>query len=103
MDEHTPNFIIINIGWDFFFQDDDTDDEEAILAKSLLFAEEVVPNYNHKQFRFHFRLNPGTFESILQKLHSVQVQHVHRGHQEMSLEKQLLITIWYMANMECFR
>lgn len=46
-------------------------------------------------------MDPDTFEHLLTQLHQVNVQ--NRGHSEISLEKPILITIWYLGNMESFR
>ncbi|KAJ8932762.1 hypothetical protein NQ314_014463 [Rhamnusium bicolor] len=88
--------------------DDDEDDEETrlILQKVWGFAEETVPNFSDRQFHSHFRMTPTTFEDILRKMHAVaeiNVQAHAGGNPETPIEKQLLIALWYMSNIESFR
>lgn len=94
-------------GYQIIFED--SDEEEAIvLAKTELFAEETVPRFTDRQFQQHFRMSPNTFENLLQKLHSVterpnEVVNVTAGHPEIPMEKQVMITLWCLANIESFR
>ncbi|KAJ8912604.1 hypothetical protein NQ315_000473 [Exocentrus adspersus] len=94
----------------FLFPNDESDDEDGAIQKLLTkiedYAESTIPRYNHRQFVEHFRMSTGTFEIVLQKLHSIIVQHQDArmsGNPELSLRKQLLITVWYLANIESFR
>ncbi|KAB0803254.1 hypothetical protein PPYR_00224 [Photinus pyralis] len=87
--------------FDFF----EYEEEGATLPKVIDFAEYTVPRFDTHQFREHFRLLPDTFDIILGYLHDIKNRE-HRkpdGRQEIYLEKQLLITIWYLANLESFR
>lgn len=83
--------------------DDSDDDEEDETEKIWDFAEETVPLFSDEQFRQSFRMSARTFENLLHLLHSMEVNYVHSGHPEVTLEKQLMITIWYLANLESFR
>jgi hypothetical protein len=84
----------------FFFDDEDDDDDNT------RHAEEIVPRYTDHQFQSHFRMSPQTFENLLIRLYNL-VEHniVGRagGNVEVSLEKQLLVALWYLANIESFR
>ncbi|KAK9685405.1 DDE superfamily endonuclease [Popillia japonica] len=48
-------------------------------------------------------MSPETFEEFLKKLHTVTERNVLVGHPEILLEKQGMITLWCLANMESFR
>jgi predicted DNA-binding protein YlxM (UPF0122 family) len=67
------------------------------------FVEEVIPRMTTKQFRQHFRMNPHIFEDLLRKLYTIYPQVAKAGNQELDLEKQVLLCIWYIANLESFR
>lgn len=89
---------------EMFFQDSsDEDDEASELNKIWGFAEETVPNFTDHQFQSHFRMAPTTFENLFSRLRVVADHRRSAGNPEISLEKQLMITIWYLANIESFR
>lgn len=95
---------VLRFAVEIFFQDssDEDDEDSNILHKIWGFAEETVPNFTDRQFQSHFRITPTTFESLFSKLRLID----HRrsdGNPEISVEKQLMITIWYLANIESFR
>lgn len=92
---------VVHFAVDMIF-DDDTDEETDPTEKIWDFFERTVPNFNNRQFQHHFRMNSTTFENIVIKLHSI-VQVKLNGNIETSVEKQLLIAIWYLANIEAFR
>lgn len=83
--------------------DDDDDQEQVHILKTAHFSEFIVPNFPDNQFRQHFRMNPETFEDFFQKLQITSEKPVSRGHPEISLEKQLLMTLWCLSNSETFR
>jgi hypothetical protein len=80
----------------FFFDDDDNTGHT--LEKVPNYAEKIVPHYTDHQFQSHFRMSPQTFENLLIRLYNL-VEHniVGRagGNVEVSLEKQLLVALWY--------
>lgn len=84
---------------------DNSSDEEMNNEdiKMECFAEEIVPNMSHRQFKSHFRISPGTFEVILNKISTVAPISVRTGPPSITLEKQLMIAIWYLANIESLR
>lgn len=96
---------IINFAWDIFFQDSDDDDEQKNVKHPRVYqyAEEIVPRFSDKVFKMHFRITPDTFEALLAKLHSVQGNEIHVGCKPIPFEKQLMVTIWYISNIESFR
>lgn len=93
-------------GNEIFFDDEDGEDNE-IIEKVENFAEETVPRFSNMQFKYNFRMCPETFEDFLRKLYNFKRQRgqceVHVGHPELSLDKQAMITVWCLANMESFR
>lgn len=97
------------IGWDSFFDSEssDSDDENYKNAnpKNMLFFENTVCKLNDAQFKSHFRVLPSTFELIYQNILLVETKYIDlsSGHPRVTLEKQLLMTLWYLANTECFR
>lgn len=99
----TTILAIIEGGYQIMFEDDE-EEEGNILEKIDGFAEETVPRFANHQFRHHFRMSPTTFEDLLSKLHAVSVNRWGAaGHPEMLLEKQALIAIWSLSNIESFR
>jgi len=49
-----------------------------------------------------FGIIPDTFEDLLTKIHSIKKNHNNVGQKPLS-EKQLIITLWCLANIEYFR
>lgn len=99
-----PEAILAAIhGHQLIFDDDDEKEQENPSAKVEDYAEEIVPRFSNSQFKEHFRMVPATFEDLLQKLHAVTNKNVEVGHPEMKLEKQAMLTLWYLANTESFR
>lgn len=84
------------------FFDEDEEEGNNNVPKVINYAEEIVTQFSDGQFRQHFRISPSTFENVLIKLQIVNKQNVH-GHPEIMLEKQLMITLWCLSNLECFR
>jgi hypothetical protein len=93
----------VNIVTELLYDEDE--DGDNVIEKIENFAESTVPNFNDKQFKGHFRLYPTTFEVLLQKLHEAtdSLHDIHKGQPELPLEKQTLITLWCLANVESFR
>lgn len=87
----------------FADSDDDERDKEVRLTKIENYVEVTIANYTGRQFFIHFRMTPATFEILLSRIAVVDPIPFRSGNQETPLEKQLLLTIWYMANMESFR
>ena len=103
-----------------FYQDEEDDDDEAMLffqinkmkrrklTVLLGFVEVIVPNFDTKQFRRHFRISPTTFEELLTtignklqdhpQLNQGMLPHASSGRQPIPLANQLLITIWYLSS-----
>lgn len=95
---------VVNVIIEELLSSDEEETDRNVLEKQENFAEITVPNFNSQQFKQHFRMNPETFESLLVKLHqNNEINGLRKGQPELKLEKQAMITIWYLANMESFR
>lgn len=82
-----------------------SEDEDVVLEKVDNYAELTVPFLSDKQFKQHFRLNVHTFEDLLIKCNQIlqNDNNFHSGFPKTTLEKELMITIWYLGNMESLR
>ena len=69
------------------------------------FTENIVPQFDNKQFLRHFRVSPEIFELIMNSIvHSITDDIAWPGGSEPILpEKKLLVFLWYMANQETLR
>ena len=71
-----------------------------------VYAETVVPNYNLSEFRSHFRISADTFEQLVVELGNcpeLPTGPQHGGREPISVEKHLLITLWFLGNQESIR
>lgn len=97
-------YFILNFGRDIFFDSDDDDENGTFhIPKVEQYAEEIVPRFSNKTFKMHFRITPNTFEVLLQKICSIQNDNIHVGNKPLPMEKQLMITLWCLSNIESFR
>lgn len=70
------------------------------------YAETVVPNYNLSEFRSHFRISADTFEQLVVELGNcpeLPTGKQHGGREPISVEKHLLITLWFLGNQDSIR
>lgn len=97
-------FAIVNYAREIF---DDSSEEEEIIEKVDRYAEYTVPHLNVKQFKAHFRMETQTFEDLVEKANRVYTQNnlnpSNVGHPRISIEKELMVTMWYLGNLESFR
>lgn len=63
----------------------------------------VVPRYNTRQFRQHFRLTPTAFESILNKITPILSKVEYKGRPIISPHTQLLAILWLLATPDSYR
>lgn len=72
------------------------------MTRILHFVEETVPNYNDVLFKRFFRLSRKTFQTILEKISPYDEFRVvnEGGRKPLSIEKQLLITLWYLGSKD---
>lgn len=97
-----PEAILVAIhGYQMVFNEEEK--QAGPSAKVEGYAEEIVPHFSNMQFKQHFRMNPATFEDLLQKLHVLVDKNVQVRHPEIKLEKQVMLTLWCLANIESFR
>lgn len=86
---------------------EDETNEIAVLEKTDNFAEFTVPQFNDQQFKEHFRILPETFEILIRRIkratNNAGCNVNQAGRPQVTIEKQLLITLWYLANIESFR
>ena len=69
------------------------------------YAECIVPSYSDGLFRSHFRLSRSSAEilvGLLARCPEVPSEHL-KGRPPVSVEKQLLITLWVLGNPEAIR
>lgn len=83
----------------FFESDSEIDDTDEVNGRWFL---EEIEHMNTMQFKRHFRLEAQSFEDLLNKVH-ILYEPSNLGHPEISVELGLLISIWYLANIESFR
>lgn len=81
------------------------DDEVEVKEKTFNFAEFTVHQFSNNQFKEHFRIHPSTFEILLQQIRMANndFNDGYVGRPQVNFEKQLLITLWCLANIESFR
>lgn len=82
---------------------DNSEDEYENHEKERTYAEKIVPNMSDNQFKIHFRMNGATFENLLNKICRVAKKDLTAGQPQIALDKQLMVVIWYLANLESFR
>lgn len=86
---------------------DDSSDEENIdiIEKIAYYAELTVPNMSDRQFQMNFRMTARTFEDLLHRVNVVfnEMESTQAGYPRTALEKELMLTVWYLSNTECFR
>lgn len=100
--------IIIKEAFNMFFEEADSEDElfEASLvkiSKNENYAEFIVPRFSDKTFKTHFRINPCVFEVLCTELNLISAENYGPGRMSILIEKQLMITLWYLGNQECMR
>ena len=81
----------------FLLEDKFKSRERAVRIQG--YAEEVVPNYSTSTFREHFRLTAETFEELVCELGNcpeIPLGHSHGGRPPISIDKQLLIFLWFL-------
>lgn len=89
----------------FFLLDDKLKSRERAV-RIQGYAEEVVPNYSLSTFREHFRPTAETFEELVCELANcpeIPLGHSHGGRPPISIDKQLLIFLWFLGTQECVR
>lgn len=98
--------------------DSDTDEENsAILTRCrhrlhgtrqkplriIGYVNEIIPALTAKQFREHFRMTPGAYELLEEKLGPLLSKRNHSGRSTIPVRKQLLSTLWLLATPDSYR
>ena len=75
------------------------------IPKVLGFVEHVIPNYLNIDFRRDFRISQDTFHSLFTHLKPALQYHEYSGfgHEGLSVEKQILLFLWYLSNQDSMR
>ena len=79
--------------------------EETKSVRITGYYEEIVPMYSDTEFKSHFRLNRCTLEMLCQELIATTLIPLepNRGRECILPEKQILMSIWMLANQEGYR
>ncbi|KAJ8310300.1 hypothetical protein KUTeg_012165 [Tegillarca granosa] len=67
------------------------------------FVERVVPKMTVSGFRRHFRVAPDVYRHLLDKFLYDLTKVQHGGYAQVSVEKQFLVFLWYVANQDSQR
>ncbi|XP_064475380.1 uncharacterized protein LOC135389245 [Ornithodoros turicata] len=85
-------------------EDDDEGRKSRTIPKVAHYAEETVQAMREDTFKSHFRLHRSTVEKVATLLApALESATIHPGRPTIPAMKQLLIVIWSLANLECFR
>lgn len=103
---------ILSTGYVIFADTSDSDEELLLeLAKNIVkkkipkvtnYAEITVPSLDDVTFRSHFRMSRASFQFVLQNVAPALMESYSRS-DVIDAEKQLLVTIWTLANQESYR
>ncbi|KAK9738356.1 hypothetical protein QE152_g9992 [Popillia japonica] len=84
--------------------------EKLIFSKGRLcikinrFAEDIVIKYSNIVFKSHFRMERSVLYNFIDTVSPHYYQSQYKpGKAQVSIEKAVLLTIWYLANTETFR
>ncbi|XP_062510047.1 putative nuclease HARBI1 [Corticium candelabrum] len=80
-------------------------EERVARTRILGYVERVVWSYDDYTFRRHFRMTKLTFNIVLQVIQRYMGREddSRPGRPSVSTDKQLLLTLWYLANQETIR
>ncbi|XP_077279811.1 uncharacterized protein LOC143907138 isoform X2 [Temnothorax americanus] len=93
--------------WQLFFDEyyEDQEDYVALIrerhVKIQNFYEDVVRAYSLNDFKTHFRVEKITFELLVQDFGPLLYS--DRGPKEISLDKQIAMSLWFFGNQEVYR
>lgn len=92
---------ILNVIKEWYFGDSSDEEEEGnVIEKIESFAEITVPLRTDQEFKEHFRMIQSTFEDLLRKVDSVMNYETKKGYPRTKLEKELMVSIWYLGNID---
>lgn len=67
------------------------------------YVENIIPRFNRKQFKEHFRISPAVFENLENRLGNLLSRQSEKGRTTISVRKQLLATLWLLATPDSYR
>ncbi|XP_066595395.1 uncharacterized protein [Prorops nasuta] len=87
------------------FDNSSSSDEEHDIPKITNYAEDIIPRMSDSTFKTHFRMSKASFEILINQAGNISNRNpvLHVGAPKMIFEKEFMITIWYLANLESFR
>lgn len=95
--------VLLKYARESIFSDSEDEEEKETKHESMVgYSENIVPLMSETQFKSHFRISLSTFEVLLNMLHSVKDSQYY-GQPQIGIDKQLMITLWFLANLECLR
>ncbi|XP_067143703.1 uncharacterized protein [Centruroides vittatus] len=71
--------------------------------KARNYVEKVVPSYSMDDFKSHFRLTKSSTEEIIKLINTKREMKIKKGRPLISSTKEVLLSIWTLANQESFR
>ncbi|XP_067119133.1 putative nuclease HARBI1 [Centruroides vittatus] len=87
--------------------DSESEEEELILVNYLTQYKKIALEYRPNIFKEHFRVSRLTFENLLKDLVPILLQSkeivIGKGRNALSVDQQLLMSLWLLANQESFR
>ena len=109
--KRTAALLVVKAAWELLFSEVDEEDDEFVankrrkIEKNEGFWEETIPRFDSQQFKAHFRLSPDTFEIFYRNICQLDSRclELKSGNPPINIEKQIFITLWYLANTEYFR
>ncbi|XP_066602920.1 uncharacterized protein [Prorops nasuta] len=98
--ENMYHFLPVAVSSNFY--DSSSSDEEQSIPKIDNYSELTVPRMADKQFQAHFRMSKSVFEILINMAGGINQRNPvsTSGFPEINLQKEFLIMIWYLANLE---
>lgn len=67
------------------------------------YVEHIVPRFSGKQFKEHFRISPGVFDNLENRIGNLLLRQAAIGRATICVRKQLLSTLWLLATPDSYR
>ncbi|KAI4468221.1 ribosome biogenesis protein [Holotrichia oblita] len=81
---------------------EDAEDSHTISRTRILNYNETNDKYTDTEFKQHFRMKRSSMQEIIDS-YNLTMKHSGAGRPQLTAEKSVFMTVWYVANMECFR
>lgn len=72
-------------------------------VREQLYVNEIIPRFNNKVFRQHFRMTKTTYENLERRLAPMLMRVGKEGRPMIPVRNQLLSVIWLLATPDSFR